>query len=484
MGSAGNDGLGNDLARADAAALAAAFAAGTVSPVEATTAALARIEEVNPQVNAFTLVDTEGALVAARASEERWRARRPLSRTDGVPATIKDIVYAAGWPTLRGSLLTGDPAPDLEDSPAVARLKETGAVLLGRTTTPEFGWKGVTDSRRHGATGNPWGADLTSGGSSGGSATAVGLGMGAWSVGTDGGGSVRIPGAFTGTAALKPTLARVPVYPPSAYGSLSHVGPMARTVTDVALMLDVIGRPDPRDWMGLDTPPAPFVSGLERGVEGLRVAFSPDLGYVTNDPEVDDAVRAAAQVFADAGAIVEGVDPGFTDPREAFHTLWFTGADQVVRLFGDGATPAELADRIDPLLAATLPPFADVSAADYLRAAAVQQGLGVLMGQFHQTHDVLLTPTMPIAAFAIGQDTPDGWPDPLWTSWTPYTYPFNMTGQPALTLPCGLTSAGRPVGLQVVGARHRDALVLRAGRAYEARTDWHRRVPTLLATTP
>jgi aspartyl-tRNA(Asn)/glutamyl-tRNA(Gln) amidotransferase subunit A len=357
----------------------------------------------------------------------------------------------------------------------VARLRDGGSVFLGKNTTPEFAWKGVTDSIRHGATGNPWGADLTSGGSSGGAATAVGLGMGAWSVGTDGGGSVRIPASFTGTVALKPTFGRVPIYPPSPYGTLSHAGPMTRTVTDAALMLDLITAPDSRDWAALAPPATSYLDGLEDGVEGLRIALSLTLGYGTNDPEVDAAVRAAAAVLADLGAHVEEADPHITDCVDAFHVLWFTGAAKVVEQFGEGAI-----DRVDPLLRKSIGEYgAAVTASEYLDANAERMDLGVRMGAFHDRYDLLLTPTMPIPAFAKGQDAPDGWPSQLWTSWTPYTYPFNMTQQPALSLPCGLTADGRPIGLQVVAARHSDALVLRAGRAYERATDWHSATPAL-----
>ena len=229
-------------------------------PVEATRAALDAIAALDPAVHAFVLVDADGALAAARGSERRWRAGRPLGPFDGVPASIKDLLLTAGWPTLRGSRLLDAAGPWTEDAPAVARLRESGAVLLGKTTTPEFGWKGVTDSPRYGATGNPWDPARTAGGSSGGSAAAVGLGMGAWSVGTDGGGSVRIPAGFTGTVALKPTYGLVPMYPPSPFGTLSHAGPMTRSVRDAAALLDIISGFDPRDWSAMPTPTGSFLA--------------------------------------------------------------------------------------------------------------------------------------------------------------------------------------------------------------------------------
>ena len=464
-----------DLADLTATELIAAFRGGSASPVEATRAALAAIDAGNDDVNAFVLVDAVGALAAAERSEARWRSGRAVGPADGVPTSIKDLLYTRGWPTLRGTNLIDERAPWTEDAPAVARLRETGAVLLGKTTTPEFGWKGVTDSLRHGPTGNPWDAELTAGGSSGGSAAAVGLGMGTWSVGTDGGGSLRIPAAFTGTVTIKPTYGLVPIWPASPFGTLSHAGPITRSVTDAALMLDILAGFDPRDWSALPTPTTSFLDGLDDGVRGLRIAFSPDLGYVRNDPQVEAAVRTAAAVLADAGAHIERVDPGFADPVDAFHVLWFAGAARVLRAYG-----ADEESQIDPGLRRIVERASGFSAADYLDATAVRVDLGVRMGRFHQSYDLLVTPTLPITAFPKGRDVPLGWHSVDWTSWTPYTYPFNMTQQPAASVPCGFTSAGLPVGLQIVGPRHADALVLRAARAYERATDWTSTRPPLI----
>ena len=453
-----------------------AYRRKALSPVEATQAALEAIDRYDDQVNAFVLVDAEGALAAAKESEARWHAGEPLGPGDGVPTSIKDALWTHGWPTLRGSTLIDEAGPWDEDAPGVARLRETGAVILGKTTTPEYSWKGVTDSSSTASTGNPWDPGDDAGGSSGGSAAAVGLGMGPWSVGTDGGGSVRIPAAFTGTVALKPTYGLIPLYPPSAFGTLSHAGPMTRTVRDCAALLDVITGFDARDWSAMPTPTTSFLDGLDDGVAGLRIAFSPDLGFVRNDPEVDCAVRAAVDVLADAGAEVDEVDPGFTDPVEAFHVLWFSGEAHVLRAYGDDGRrpgrPRTAADRRDAGRRTPRPTILD--------ATAVRMELGVLMGRFHQTYDVLVTPTLPLPAFPAGQDVPDGWSSPDWTSWTPYTYPFNLTQQPALSVPCGFTSAGLPIGLQIVGPRHADALVLRVGQAYQSATDWHLSTPALV----
>lgn len=466
-----------DLSRLTATELTAGYRAGSISPVDATRAALAAIERYDEQVNAFVLVDADGALAEARAAEERWRQGRPRGPLDGVPLSIKDIFLTRGWPTLRGSTLIDPAGPWTEDAPAVARLREGGTVFLGKTTTPEYAWKGVTDSPGFGATGNPWAADRHAGGSSGGSATAVGLGMGPISIGTDGGGSVRIPASFTGTTALKPTYGLVPLYPPSPFGTLSHAGPMTRSVADAAALMDVITGFDHRDWSAMPTPRRSFLDGLDDGVAGLRIGFSADLGYGHNDPGVERLVRDAVAVFADAGAEVVEVDPGFDDPIAAFHTLWFTGAAKVVQGQEDRL------DQVDPGLREIVELGRGYSASDYLDATAVRMAMGVTMGAFHTDHQLLITPTMPITAFDLHRQAPEDWPSSLWTSWTPYTFPFNLTQQPALSVPCGFLD-GMPVGLQIVGPRHADRLVLRAGQTFQDRTDWHRRPPTMITATP
>lgn len=476
-----------ELALLPATELADGFRAGRISPVEATRAALDAISALDPAVHAFVLVDPDGALAAAGAAERRWRDRNPRGPFDGVPVAIKDLLLTAGWPTLRGSRLFDPAGPWSEDAPCVARLRESGAVLVGKTTTPEFGWKGVTDCPRHHPTGNPWDPGRTAGGSSGGSATAVGLGMAAWSVGTDGGGSVRIPAGFTGTVGFKPTYGLVPIHPPSPFGTLSHAGPMTRTVRDAAALLDIITGFDPRDWSALPTPTGSFRAGVavpETDLTGVRVAYSPRLGAgcaprVGPDPQVEAGVRAAVDVLAAAGAAVEERDPDVGDTERAFQVLWFAGAAAVL-----AAHPAERLDEIDPMLRRAAEVGAGHSAADYLDATAVRMQLGRRMGEFHRAHDVLVTPTLPIPAFPLGADVPAGSTSPWWTSWTPYTYPFNLTQQPALSVPCGFTTAGLPIGLQIVGARHADATVLRVGQAYQDRTDWHTRVPALRAVRP
>ncbi|WP_433274642.1 amidase [Actinosynnema sp. CS-041913] len=457
----------SDLAELTAAELAEAYGRREVSPVEATRAALAAIEARDAELNAFVLVDADSALAAAAESEARWSAGTQRGPADGIPTTVKDLERTRGWPTLRGSWLVDDPGPWPEDSPSVARLREAGAVLLGKTTTPEFGWKGVTDSDRFGITRNPWNPTLTPGGSSGGSAAAVAAGMGTWSVGTDGGGSVRVPASFTGTVGFKPTGGLVPMYPAGSNGLLSHRGPITLSVLDAAILLEVIARPDIRDWAALPAHDGSFVRGIETGIAGLSIGYSPDLGYGRNDPEVAALVAAAVDVLAGLGARVTEVEPIFDDPVEAFQTLWCAGVAKMLKAY----RPDDLG-RVDPALLDYAERGRATTAVEYLDALAVCADLGVRMARFHESYDVLVTPTVPIVAFPAGRNGPDPAQSQVWASWTPYTYPFNMTRQPALSVPCGLTRSGLPVGLQVVGARHQDGRVLRVGRAYERHTGW------------
>ena len=451
-----------------------AFTRRELSPVEATQAVLERIGLADDAVNAYCLVDPEQALESARAAESRYAEGSPLGPVDGVPTSIKDIFLTKGWPTLRGSLAIDPDQPWEVDAPSVARLRESGAVLVGKTTTPELAWKGVTDAPRTGVTRNPWDFGRTAGGSSGGAGSAVVLGMGPLAMGTDGGGSVRIPGSFCGCVALKPTYGRIPHYPASPYGTLAHAGPMTTTVEDTALMLDVLSGFDSRDWSAMPAPSVSYLETVGAGLRDLRVAFSPDLGYVDVDHEVATLVKDAVEVLGGLGARVEEVDPGFTDPVESFHVLWFSGAAQTVRDY-----TREQLDLLEPALRSVCEQGARFSALDYLQAMQTRMDMGIRMGAFHERYDLLVTPTMPIAAFEAGQEVPTGWHAQRWTSWAQFSYPFNMTQQPAATVPCGFTSAGLPVGLQIVGPRHSDERVLAAAKAYQDATEWSRRRPDL-----
>jgi len=454
-----------ELTELTAVELLDGYRRGEFGPVEATRAALRRAEEIQPELNAFVRITADEALEQARAAEERWRRGEPDGLLDGVPVTVKDILLLAGHPTLKGSLTVDPEGRWDEDAPSVARLREHNAVFLGKTTTPEFGWKGVTDSPLSGITRNPHDPARTPGGSSGGAAAAVVRGAGPLALGTDGGGSVRIPAAFCGIFALKPTYGRVPLYPASAFGTLAHVGPMTLDAADAALLMDVIGHPDSRDWSALGPAPGSFTEQLSGGVRGLRVAYSPSLGgQVAVQPAVATVVRKAVERLAQLGAYVEETDPDFTEPVEAFHTLWFAGAARVVQRL-----TRYQRELLDPGLREICAEGARYSALDYLAAVDVRMDLGRRMGRFHDTYDLLVTPTLPVTAFEAGVEAPKGSGHRRWTGWTPFTYPFNMTQQPAASVPVGTDADGLPIGLQLVAARHQDALVLRAAHAlYEA----------------
>lgn len=442
--------------------LVAAYTSGELSPVEATAAALSVIAERDGEINAFCLVDEEAALAQARKSEARWQGHYTKGLLDGVPVAIKDVFRTAGWPTLRGSRLTDAAGPWPDDSPAVGKIRNDGMVMLGKTTTPELAWKGVTDSALHGVTRNPVDSTRTAGGSSGGSAAAVAAGMAPLSIGTDGGGSIRIPASFCGVVGFKPTHGRVPMYPISPFGPLAHGGPITRTVEDAAMLMDIIALPDHRDPTSLPPTLATYRGELHRDVVGLGVAYSATLGYVEVDPEIASAVTTAVRALSDAGLNVVEADPGFADPIDAFETVWATGVAGSLRAYGDQSR-----DLVDPGLVEMWDRGLTVSGVDYLDARQVCVDLGLAMGQFHETHNLLITPTTPIPAFSAGHDVPVGSGMRWWAQWTPFTYPFNMTQQPALSIPIGVTRDGLPIGLQIVGPRHSDDLVLAVGRFAE-----------------
>jgi aspartyl-tRNA(Asn)/glutamyl-tRNA(Gln) amidotransferase subunit A len=453
-----------DIKSLTAADLLRLYRKRELSPVEVTRDQLDRIETFQPVINAFIVVDRDGALKAAQASEARWLKGEPVSPADGLGATVKDNIWLKDFPSRRGSL-TSDPAPMKADAPAVARLREAGAVILGKTCLPEFGWIGATHSPLTGITRNPWKLDRTPGGSSGGAAAAALLNLGHLHIGTDGAGSIRIPAAFTGVFGIKPSYGRVAAFPASPFSILAHVGPLTRSVADAALMLSVIGGPDERDMTAWNTPTPDYRVGLDDGVRGLRVAWSPRLGYVQKlNPEVEAATAKAAQTFSDLGAIVEEADPGFVEPDELIMTLWGAVSAMIV-----AAAPQSDRAKMDPGFLKMAEMGQKYSLADYLAAYVARQDLAIAMARFHEKYDLLLTPQMPLPAIEAGRVTPaDGSYGDNWINWSPYTYPFNLTQQPAASVPCGFSSDGLPIGLQIVGPARQDHLVLRAARAFES----------------
>jgi aspartyl-tRNA(Asn)/glutamyl-tRNA(Gln) amidotransferase subunit A len=461
-----------EIAFATALDLVELYRTKALSPVEATQAMFAWLDVLQPILNAFCVIDRDGAFATARASEQRWLAGAPLGPLDGVPATIKDLVLMRGFPTLRGSRLV-DPEQDWsEDGPAVARLREAGVVILGKTTTPEFGWKAIGDSPLTGITRNPWNRERTTGGSSAGAAAACAAGIAPLHVGSDGAGSIRIPAAFTGIFGIKATFGRVPAYPPSPMGLLSNVGPMTRSVRDAAAMLTVLARSDPRDPYALAPEDHDYLAGIDDGIKGLRIAYSPDLGYAKVDPEIASTCATAALHFADLGATVEGVGAIFPSPRDALLTLWSAGAALLLSVY-----PKQRLAQCDPGLVTVAGEGEYIRAVDYVAADMVRTELGKRMAAFHERYDLLLTPMMPVPALPVGQDLNDPETERSWIDWSPFSYPFNMTRQPAATVPCGLTRAGLPIGLQIVGPHYAEDRVLRAARAFEETQPEHR--PTL-----
>lgn len=440
--------------------LVEAYRARTLSPVEVVRACLTTIQRRNGGLRAFVIVDEAEAIASARRSEARWRAGEPLGLLDGVPVSVKDLCLTAGLPTRSGSLTTSS-APGSVDAPAVARLREHGAVVLGKTATCEFGWKGVTDSPLHGISRNPWSPARTCGGSSGGAAIAAATGMGALHLGSDGAGSIRIPAAFCGVYGFKATFGRVPAYPPGRV-AVGHHGPLTRTVHDAALMLTVIAQPDARDWTALPYHAHDYRTGIDDGVRGWRIAWCPDLCSARPDPEIASLIADAAQVFQRLGAIVEEVASPIPSPRAAFELVWAAGMAQIYR-----KVPKDQRHLLDPGFADIARAGLGTSGNQLLDAFAERHRDGAAMNAFHQTYDLLMTPQMPSTAFAAGVDFPGDRNMRSWFDWSPYTYPFNWTQQPAASIPCGLSSDGLPVGLQLTGARYAEDKVLRASRAFE-----------------
>ncbi len=435
----------------------------TISPVEATRAALARIDARNPPLNAFRLVDPDFALASARESEARWMRGEPVGLLDGVPSTIKDQWLSKGWSALKGSRTVTDHAPATEDSPAIARMREQGAVFLGKTTMCEFGWKGVCDSPLTGISRNPWNPENTCGGSSGGAGIAAALGMGALHIGSDGAGSIRIPAAFCGVYGFKATFGRVPTYPTGRMQGISHVGPLVRSVADAALMLTVISQPDDRDWQSLPPCGRDYRIGLDDGIAGMRIAYSRTLGYAEVDAEVLARVDEAVDALRDLGATIIEHDPGFPEPRAAFDVMW--GANLAGAL---GAIPEAMHAEMDPGYVAAAIAGRRYSAEDLQVSFMRRAALARHMNAFYREWDLLITPTLALAAVPAGMDFPPDRGMSSWFDWNPFTYPFNFTQAPAASVPCGFTPSGMPVGMQITGPRFADHRVLRASRAYES----------------
>ncbi len=464
----------DELCWMSAADLAAAIRKKKVSPVDAVEAVLARIERVDKRLNAYVLVDAEGARKTARAAERALtRKGARLGALHGVPFSVKDLVITKGVRTTFGTPIYRDNVP-AEDAPIVARMKAAGGIMIGKTNTPTFGWVGVTDNLLFGPTRNPWNLARTPGGSSGGAGAAVAAGLAPLAVGTDGGGSIRKPASFCGIFGHKPSYGRIPIYPHGAAWSLSSVGPMTRTVKDAALMMNVCAGPDERDQYSLPADRVDYVKALVGSLKGLRVAYSETMGFAPAvDREVREACARAARAFRDLGCRVEQVDPKWPSPWACWRLTFLGGIATRLAPYFDRR---ELIDPgLVPVIEETLklPPTAYVQAW-FDRLAWYQHAR-----EFFETWDLLLTPTCSTPAFALGIL----WPTDIdgkkvdREAGSAFTFPFNMTGQPAATVPCGFTRDGLPIGLQIVGRRFDDVTVLRASAAFERARPWAGQTP-------
>ncbi len=463
----------DELTRLSGVELAAMIRARKISPVEVTKAVLAQIERHNPALNAIVTMNKEEALCAAGKAEQAVMSGQQLGPLHGVPLHVKDNLFVAGSRTTFGSKLA-EANVTTENCPAVERLRAAGMILIGRTNTPEQGWKGVTDNRVFGATRNPWNTALTPGGSSGGAAAAVAAGMGPIGLGTDGGGSLRIPAAFCGVFGFKPSFGRVPNWPGGGGAMLRHIGTITRTVADMAAALDVMAGPDARDLLSLPQTGDKYTASHDSGIRGTCIAYSPNLGYARVDPEVAALCERAAKRFGEAGATVEQVELGWPDPYDAWSVFFFgTFAGALEKNL------AQQGDLLDPGLRRVVEQGLQLKGTDFANALGARHEFWEKVRRVYERFDLLLCPTLPVLPFPIGQDeaSPIDGEQLRPLQWTRFTYPFNLTGQPAASVPAGWSQSGLPIGLQIVGNRHADVLVLQVARAWEQIQPWKDKWP-------
>ena len=465
-----------DLCFFPATLLVQMIRAKQVSPVEVMQAIINRVERLEPKINAFAYFDGDRALDRAKVAEAQLARGEAQGALFGLPVTIKDLAVTGDMPTERGSWIEKGNQPDT-DAPFVQRLKMAGAIPLGKTTTSEFGWKGVSQSPLTGITHNPWAHGLNAGASSAGAGAAAAAGYGPLHQGSDGAGSVRMPAHFCGIFGLKPSFGRVPNWPVPSNDQTSHIGPMTRTVTDSALMMETISGPHPWDHYSLESPPSPYVRELDgASVKGLRVAWSSNLGHARVDSDVAALAEAGAKVFENMGARVEEVTPSW-GPQGPELIRFFWAAHEL----GYQKFLPEWRDKMDPGLVACIESAADHSAADYVAMRVRKLAYVEAIHRFFEDYDLLLTPAVSVAAFPADRLMPEDWPDHPWdwVQWAEFSYPFNMSHNPAASIPCGFTEKGLPVGLQIVGPRMRDLAVLQASAAFEAASPWADRVPEI-----
>jgi len=475
----------NEICRMDAVTLSGLVRSKKLSASEVTEAVLARMEILEPELHAFCTPAPELARKEAAKVDSLIAKGEDPGALAGVPVGIKDLICTKDLPTVSGSFAYKDFTPE-DDDVVVERLKKAGAVIIGKTNVPEFGYSGVGHNPVFETTRNPWNTERTPGGSSAGSGAAVASGLGPISVGSDGGGSVRIPACFCGLYGMKGSMGRVPLWPGtrderypglSSWESLEHLGPISRTVADSALMLSVMAGPDPRDQRSLPAPDFDWMESLKGDIKGLKVAYSADWGYAAVDPDVRDVVGKAVQVFADdLGCTVVEADPGWDDPTGAFWGLVAAESD----LAGLRRLAEEHAHHMTPHLVDFIQrPW---TAEDLTNAVMGRKAVNNKMARFMQDYDLLLTPTLTCAPFALhmqGPEKTEGRIVPPF-QWLAMTFPLNMTGSPAASIPAGFNADGLPIGLQIIGRHLDDPLVLRASAAFEAARPWRDKWPSML----
>ncbi len=447
-----------------------------ISPVEVVGTVLKRIERLEPKVNAFAYLAADRAMDQARKAEAELMSGRPLGPLHGLTFTIKDLFWAKDMPTQTGSFINQGQMI-AEDSPAVERMYAAGGIALGKTTVSEFGWSGISNCPLTGITHNPWKHGYNAGASSAGAGAAAAAGYGALHQGSDGAGSVRMPAHFCGIFGLKPTYGRVPYHPVGAGDYTSHIGPMTRTVADSALMMSVMSGPHPLDHTTMEAGPADYLGRLDDGVRGKRAAFSMDLGHARVDPDVAALVRAGAEAWAkDAGVELVDVTPpwGTTGPGLA-REFWSAHMSRLSQYLPqwEAKMDAHLVACIKDGVSVMMPQYQAMRARKYAYVADIHR--------WFQDWDFLITPTVSVAAFRAELIIPAHWPQHAWDwmQWAEFSYPFNMSGNPATTVPCGFTEAGLPVGLQIVGKRFDDLGVFQASRAFERARPWADKRPAL-----
>ena len=446
-----------------------------ISPVEYMRALLDRITTLEPKVNAFAYLAADQAMDAAKRAEAALMSGGRIGRLHGVPATIKDLAITKDMPTQNGSLIFKGNRPS-EDTPVVPRLRDEGAIILGKTTTSEFGWTGVSRSPLTGITHNPWKFGMNAGASSAGAGAGAAAGFGPLHQGSDGAGSIRMPAHFCGVFGLKPSFGRVPYYPVGTGDLTSHMGPLTRTVADSALMMEVMSGPHFLDYTTLEAGPANYLARLREGIKGKRIAYSPDLGVARVDQDVAALVRKAAEAFTELGATVEEVA-----------TPWAAPGPEMIRFFWSAHMTRlkphleKWESQMDPGLVACIRDSENVSVADYQAARERKMPYIADIHRWFENWDFLLTPSVSVAAFPAEKLMPDHWPHHAWdwVSWAEFSYPFNMSWNPAASVPCGFTAEGLPVGLQIVGKRFDDLGVLQASAAFEEARPWAHKRPAL-----